>query len=568
MCRRAVVSALMVMLIAALFPTAAVAAAGSRGRVSGADRYETAARIALRAFPGGAPVAYLARGDVAADALAAGALTDGPVLLVPSCGRLPQPVQQALASLDPDQVIGLGGEAAICSGLLEATGISSSRLAGSDRYATAAEIARRAFPDGAPVVYLARSDVAADALAAGALTDGPVLLVPRDAAPPAVVEQAIADLQAEDVVALGGQAAVAASTLERAAGSRAAYRIAGSNRYATAVLVAMRAFPDGAPVVYLARGDVAADALAAGALTDGPVVLTPACRGLPDATAGMLSMFGSARVVALGGISAVCENLLDAAAGATVSSDWLMAVNVFRRAGGLTPATTQPAWTSDATAAARYMIKTNTMTHQPDPNSPHYTEGAATGARNSNVMVSKSDERSEVVAVEDWMRSPGPAAWITHPHLARAAYGSYADPAAQGWRWSAALDVIRGTDHQAGVDPMLWPGRGGRVPIIDGVDKLEGCAGTGLVAHVRPGGAGRAVKRVEWQDEFGTAVGHCVSNQLTGAQPRTDVTWIQADSPLTFGRRYSLTVELTGGQRLTSTFDVVLPSSIVGYPAR
>src|SRR5690625_1130577 len=58
-------------------------------RVFGENRLETAVAIAQRSFPSGAGVVYLARADQFADALAAGTLVDGPILLVPSCGDLP-----------------------------------------------------------------------------------------------------------------------------------------------------------------------------------------------------------------------------------------------------------------------------------------------------------------------------------------------------------------------------------------------------------------------------------------------------------------------------------------------
>jgi uncharacterized protein (DUF302 family) len=74
--------------------------------------------ISQRAFPGGAETAYLARADVFADAVAAGSLRDGPILLVPSCGDLPEAVRNELARLDADQVFALGGDAAICDDVL------------------------------------------------------------------------------------------------------------------------------------------------------------------------------------------------------------------------------------------------------------------------------------------------------------------------------------------------------------------------------------------------------------------------------------------------------------------
>jgi len=79
--------------------------------------------ISRQAFPDGATAAYLARADVAADAVAGGALTDGPVLLTPACtggprDRLPLSVGAELARLDPERILALGGVTAVCDGLL------------------------------------------------------------------------------------------------------------------------------------------------------------------------------------------------------------------------------------------------------------------------------------------------------------------------------------------------------------------------------------------------------------------------------------------------------------------
>jgi putative cell wall-binding protein len=77
-------------------------------------------KISQRAFPQGAPVVYVARGTDFPDALAGGTLTDGPVLLVPSCSAIPSTVLDEIRRVDPQQVVALGGTAAICPAVLEA----------------------------------------------------------------------------------------------------------------------------------------------------------------------------------------------------------------------------------------------------------------------------------------------------------------------------------------------------------------------------------------------------------------------------------------------------------------
>jgi hypothetical protein len=93
-------------------------AARTAGRVAGDHRFTTAVEISKRAFPQGADTVYLARADIGVDALAGGSLTDGPILLVPSCGDVPAAVKAEIDRLDPDEVLALGGPAAICDATL------------------------------------------------------------------------------------------------------------------------------------------------------------------------------------------------------------------------------------------------------------------------------------------------------------------------------------------------------------------------------------------------------------------------------------------------------------------
>lgn len=75
-------------------------------RVGGATRYHTAALVTAALDPG-VPVVYVASGESFPDALAAG--PHGPVLLVPSAGKLPAVVAAELDRLDPARVVIVGG---------------------------------------------------------------------------------------------------------------------------------------------------------------------------------------------------------------------------------------------------------------------------------------------------------------------------------------------------------------------------------------------------------------------------------------------------------------------------
>jgi hypothetical protein len=91
------------------------------GRIAGETRYGTAVQVSQRAFPdGNVATVYLATGEAFADALSGAMLAaDSPLLLVPSCGDLPQVVADELARLSPDEVIALGGVNAVCAEMIE-----------------------------------------------------------------------------------------------------------------------------------------------------------------------------------------------------------------------------------------------------------------------------------------------------------------------------------------------------------------------------------------------------------------------------------------------------------------
>lgn len=294
-------------------------------RVAGANRYETAVLVSKRAFPdsfaGGTGTVYLARGDVFADALSAGSLMDGPILLVPTCGSAPSVVIDEVNRLAPARVVALGGASAVCGSLLSAVaqGRDTDRISGTNRYATALSIAdARASQGPVSVAFVASgADTAPDAVAGGVLTGGPILTVSSTGG--SSVENAARWIAAHPtvkrVIALGGATPVPDSVLAEVAGETPMERLAGANRYATAAAVASFQFSGVVPVVYLARGDVFADAVAGGALIDGPVLLTGSC-ALPSATQAALAAARPARVVALGGSGAVCDGVLAQAASA------------------------------------------------------------------------------------------------------------------------------------------------------------------------------------------------------------------------------------------------------------
>lgn len=120
---------------------------------------------------------------------------------------------------------------------------SFSQIAGADRYATAIEASKKAFPNGAETVVLATGTNWPDALGGSALagaSNGPLLLTPPTTLP-ANVKAEIERLGAKHVYILGGTGAVSAA-VESALGdlvdSAHVTRLAGVDRYTTASAVA------------------------------------------------------------------------------------------------------------------------------------------------------------------------------------------------------------------------------------------------------------------------------------------------------------------------------------------
>ncbi len=184
-----------------------------------------------------------------------------------------------------------------------------SRLAGPDRYATAAAVAG-GYAAGVPVVYVASGLDFPDALAGAAraaYNGGPLLLTDPTSLPDAT-RAAMVSLAPGRVVVLGGEAAVSAGvaeTLRQLTTSGGLQRVSGPDRYATAAALASY-YPVGG-VAYVASGENFPDSLAGAALAGrdrAPLLLTTAT-ALPQSTADALARLAPSRIVVLGGTGVV-----------------------------------------------------------------------------------------------------------------------------------------------------------------------------------------------------------------------------------------------------------------------
>lgn len=192
------------------------------------------------------------------------------------------------------------------------------RLGGADRYATAAAIARAAFPSGCTTAVVVTGEQFPDALAASSLAGavgGPVLLTRRDSVPDVLASVlATGALGVRDVVIVGGRGAV--SDRVKVALEQSGYavtRIEGVDRYDTAANVARetvrRLGPGFSGAAFVVRGDLFPDALAAAPLAyaEGMPVLLVRPGAVPAATKSAIQDLGASRAWVLGGAGAVAD---------------------------------------------------------------------------------------------------------------------------------------------------------------------------------------------------------------------------------------------------------------------
>lgn len=168
------------------------AATGARvERVHGSTRYDTALEISRTAFRQ-ATVAHVASGRDFADALVGGPLSGGagPILLVPGEGAPSTDTVEELRRLQVDRILVLGGTARITATMESALGsvAPTERIAGQDRYETAALVAARSGSAAGGVAYVASGESYPDALVSTGLqvtAPGTLLLSRRECLPSA-----------------------------------------------------------------------------------------------------------------------------------------------------------------------------------------------------------------------------------------------------------------------------------------------------------------------------------------------------------------------------------------------
>ena len=210
-------------------------------RVAGGDRIETAAALSRATFET-ADAVVVSSATAVADGLAAGPLAsafDGP-LLVTGAGRLADDAAREITRLGATTAYLLGGSDVLSQDVVDDladAGVDDVvRIAGVDRYATAANAAARI---GGDHVYVASGTDWPDALAASARAahDGVALLLLGPGDVPAPTRAALQAMDPREVTVVGGTAAIPATVLSQLRAlvpDAEVLRVAGSDRYATA----------------------------------------------------------------------------------------------------------------------------------------------------------------------------------------------------------------------------------------------------------------------------------------------------------------------------------------------
>lgn len=218
--------------------------------------------------------------------------------------------------------------------------VTSTRLAGSNRYETSALISQSGFSPGVPVAYVASGLGFPDALGAAPAASeigGPMLLTDTTTLPPSV-DQELRRLQPGRIVVVGGTPSVDDAVLAQLQTIAPTTRVAGPDRYATSRAIVDDAFTS-ASVAYIATGLDYPDALtasAAAAHVSAPVILVNGGQSTLDAaTIPLLQSLGVTSVRIVGGPDTVSSGIQSALAGAGFSVNRLAGANRYETANAI-----------------------------------------------------------------------------------------------------------------------------------------------------------------------------------------------------------------------------------------
>ena len=350
-----------------------------------------------------------------------------PVLLTEP-GRLPTAVKRFIERSDIKRVIIVGGTDVVSADVAQAIdrldGVGIERIGDNDVYTTAAAVASRVgavpgrpgeFRRSGRTVLLTTGEKFPDALAAGPLAyrgQHPILLTQRHRLPAAAADF-LARSRTDHVVILGGTAAVS-SAVERALDAQAinVTRWFGDDRYETAAEVARALLGGDSPQrcfegadAGLASGLRSPDAIVSGPLLGemcAPLLLSRD-HSLPSATRAVLSsteLFrgdakGRLTITAFGGISAVSQTVLRAAAGAASLSTLTARIDATEGGCAYTVRFDEPVRSADASQVRHYTRDGSPLTSS----SATIDVGAGQNTQRATVVFRGGVRHSEAAAI-------------------------------------------------------------------------------------------------------------------------------------------------------------------------
>ncbi|WP_377887463.1 cell wall-binding repeat-containing protein [Alkalihalobacillus sp. R86527] len=271
-------------------------------RLSGPDRYKTAAAIAQEGWPNGADTVVIARGGDYPDALAGTPLAyelDAPMLLTEK-KQLTESTMDELQRLKPNKVILLGSNGAIKDVVkeeIEGMGIEVTRHGGSNRFETASIIADQLPKSNTAILAYGLNFPDALSIAPYAAKNGyPIYLALTNKLPEATAK---AIKNYDNVIVVGSNGVVSEKALKGIPNYK---RYAGKDRYETNIDI-LKNLPLGTEQAYVATGDDYPDALTGAVLAaknNAPLILSPA-KSLQPVTQAYLENSSFDRFEFLGG---------------------------------------------------------------------------------------------------------------------------------------------------------------------------------------------------------------------------------------------------------------------------
>ena len=286
----------------------------SSPRLAGNDRYETSTKISQKFFDK-ADTVILASGTKNADALVSASFAstnEAPILLTEKA-NVPASVKAEITRLGAKKVILSGGLSSMSGAVesqLRSMGLSVERVAGQNRFETAAMVAQRVKnKSNSNKVILINGEKDADALTVSSLATQagvPVLMTRANSLDPNAKAK-INEWKPEEVIVVGGNSSISEGVM-RQINAKSKVRVSGRTRFDTALAIANKAYPD-AKTIFVSNGYNAVDSLSAGAVTGlakAPIILVEKNK-LPASVVEKLK--GNKDLIILGGNNTIDANI-------------------------------------------------------------------------------------------------------------------------------------------------------------------------------------------------------------------------------------------------------------------